>query len=185
MPGKCDCPRKEARPPRGLQSLELCTPAPRRWLPALRARCPAPRPASVSHSPARTPRCLSSDDNALHPLAGDRSAPPHPRQPRARGQFKPTGRDRRGPFPGGWDAREPRRGTSRLDSCVTRHDSATAAGGQGAERPDSPAPHLRLGLGHAADPLFNPADLGEGPGSLHLLCLVDQVSVHRACSLTG
>src|SRR6516225_6507911 len=74
-----------------------------------------------------------------------------------------------------------------LTSRQRRHtdNSAPAAGGQGAERPDSPAPHLRLGLGHPADPLFNPADLGEGFGSLHLPCLVDQVSVHRACSLTG
>src|SRR5467141_3871239 len=72
---------------------------------------------------------------------------------------------------------------SRLDSGVTRHDSAAAAGGQGAERPDSPAPYLRPGLGHLVDPLFNLADLGEGLGSLHLLCLVGQVRVHRACSL--
>src|SRR5438132_5727127 len=91
----------------------------------------------------------------------------------------------REPFPGGWGCPPASTGTSRLDSGVTRLDSAPATGGQGAERPDSPAPHHRLGLGHPADPLFNPADLGEGLGSLHLLCLVDQVSVHRACSLTG
>src|SRR5260370_15145678 len=76
-------------------------------------------------------------------------------------------------------------GVARHDSGVARHDSASAAGGQGAERPDSPAPHVRLGLGHPVDPLFNPADLGEGLGPLHLLCLVVQIRVHRACSLTG
>lgn len=59
-----------------------------------------------------------------------------------------------------------------------------ATGGQGAERPDSPTPHLRLGLSQPAGSLFNPADLGEGLSSLHLLCLVDQVSVQRTCSLT-
>src|SRR5438874_226214 len=72
-----------------------------------------------------------------------------------------------------------------LESGVTRRDSAPTAGGPGAERPDSPVPRLRLGLSHPADPLLNPADLGEGLGSFHLLCLVDQVAVHRACSLTG
>ena len=61
--------------------------------------------------------------------------------------------------------------------------SGPATGGQGAERPDSPAPHLRLGLSQPADSLLNPADLGEGLGSLDLLCLVGQVSVQRACSL--
>src|SRR4029077_11886613 len=90
-----------------------------------------------------------------------------------------------GPFPGGWGYPPASTGASRLDSGVTQLDSAPATGGQCAERPDSPAPHLRLGLGHPADPRFNPADLGEGLGSLHLLCLVDQVSVHRTCSLTG
>src|SRR5207248_3060499 len=69
-----------------------------------------------------------------------------------------------------------------LDSDVTRRGSAPTAGGPGAERPDSPVPHLRLGLSHPADPLLNPADLGEGLGSFHLLCLVDQLAVHRACS---
>src|SRR5215472_10509205 len=90
-----------------------------------------------------------------------------------------------GPFPGGRGCPPAAAGTSRLDSGVIPHDSAPAAGGQGAERPDTPAPHLRPGPGHPADPLVNPADLGEGLGSLHLLCLVDQVSVHRACSWTG
>ena len=28
MPGKCDCPRKEASSARGLHLLELCTPGP-------------------------------------------------------------------------------------------------------------------------------------------------------------
>ena len=51
--------------------------------------------------------------------------------------------------------------TSRLDSGVTRHGSAPTAGRQGAEWPDSPAPHLGLGLCHHPDPLFNPADLGK------------------------
>jgi hypothetical protein len=63
-------------------------------------------------------------------------------------------------------------GISCLDLGVTRHGSAPAAGGQGAERPERPPARLRSGLGHPADPLFNPADFGEGPGSVYLLRLV-------------
>src|ERR1039457_5010694 len=88
--GKVRLPQEGGKPARGLHPLELHTPATRQWLPAIKDTPPAPRPASVSDSPARTPRCLSSDDNASHPLAGDNThAKPVPQRSTCGAETRP------------------------------------------------------------------------------------------------